>query len=306
MPLDGRFGLHRPMVVGPGVATNSGFGKLPNTNPTFELFVTHVQEDGPLMKIWAQNDRMAAMFVETLIRSYKPAFDGLVGQPKTAHELSIGLLCCAKFEDYVYYRARIVDFTRPDKVSVVFVDYGNTAVISVENIRLLDNLGPDLALVSIHDLASEYLLGCIVPRKAEWEDQAVEFIKQKLCYNELQCQTIFEAYGTKFIRILLNGVDFTHVLIKNNLGFPLPIQAHEVLVSGIYGKHIAPERFNIPPPPMPRVLTPIQTHHEPSTSFSAAQPRFLSEMLLPGSEHLVYVSHVEDGPFSFAIQLKVI
>uniref|UniRef100_A0A1B6D169 Tudor domain-containing protein n=1 Tax=Clastoptera arizonana TaxID=38151 RepID=A0A1B6D169_9HEMI len=297
------------MASGGSSFNSAGLVKKPNMN-SIELFITDVVSEGSFLKIWAQSDRMAAIFIDRIMFAHKNNFDKGIGSVQQINQLQIGLLCCAKYTDGNYYRCKILSFITHVEVNVIFVDYGYKAPIHISNIRLFDNLAQDKTYLEGHELSSEYYLAHGVPKTHQWDSEDVKIIKQRLCFKELKCLILEEMYGKKFVKIFINDIDFVQILKYNNLADEVLLDAQRVILRSKYS-------FDFPPPPFPhQKISSISTTHpsltsqkissvlttEPAKKSSA--PPFQSEMLAPGTKHQVYVSHVEDGPLSFSVQIK--
>jgi hypothetical protein len=105
---------------------------------------------------------------------------GTAGSPC---DVKIGKVVCALFDDgtgKLRYRAKITERKGPGKVAVLFLDYGNTAVVPAEShLRPLDmSLGTD----RIPRVAKEAVLALISTRSLE-SDEGVDAVRmlQSLC-----------------------------------------------------------------------------------------------------------------------------
>lgn len=102
-------------------------------------------------------------------------------------EFKPGQLCIAKFEDDVYYRAVITDYTG-NKVSYLFIDYGNeeSTIITAENLPLKEITSP------VHDTIG-YARLCSFPVKSiteNWSEEAKEIV-----LNYLNLKVEYEVIG---------------------------------------------------------------------------------------------------------------
>lgn len=288
-----------------------------------EIFVTYVENDGPLLRLWAQLERTQATLVERLILQLSEEFERGLGIPSA---VTVGQLCCARYSDGVYYRARV---TRPadisaGQVAVHFIDYGNSEVVSVNDIRSLEeSLATRLASVS--DQATEFFLAGVIPLTDSWDESSLAFIRQTLCYEELKSVVIAHVGSKHLIRVFYNNEDFAKILIANKIGVAISINAQQLLLQSYYGLgSVVPQYPNFTVPPSPRMLMSRLQHQavtvppvpaarmESSSqqvlgnvpSFQETARIFTSPVLELNSEHMVYVSYVEDGPSSFAVQLQ--
>ncbi|XP_069701642.1 uncharacterized protein tud isoform X2 [Periplaneta americana] len=286
-----------------------------------EVFVTYIENDGPLLRIWGQLERTQAIFVERLILQLTEQFERGLGIPSS---VEVGQLCCARYSDGVYYRARITspaDVT--GQVAVRFIDYGNSEVVSVRDIRSLEEslLSP---LASVTDQATEFFLAGVIPLEGAWNENNLSFIRQTICYEELKCFIAGQVANKRLLRVFYNNEDFALTLIAKKIAVTISIHAQQILLQGYYGLSTVPPQFpgfSVPPPRL--LLNPLQSHTMPLPPIPSLKMEnssqqsvgnvlavretvrvFTSPMLEIHSEHMVYVSYVEDGPSSFAIQLQ--
>ncbi|XP_068709889.1 tudor domain-containing 6-like isoform X2 [Montipora foliosa] len=89
----------------------------------------------------------------------------------------LGEVCCAKFiDDQTWYRAVVKQKMSESEMMVVFVDYGNQAVVSVDSIR---RITPSFTQLPIQ--ARECFLLNIEPVSgSSWSNDAVAFLKERL------------------------------------------------------------------------------------------------------------------------------
>jgi hypothetical protein len=288
-----------------------------------DIFVTYVENDGPLLRIWAQLERTQAILVERLILQLSEQFERGLGRPST---IQVGQLCCARYSDGVYYRARVMrpPDTSVGQVAVHFIDYGNSEVVSVSDIRSLEeNLLTRLASVS--DQATEFFLAGVIPFTSSWDENSLAYIRQALCYEELKSVVVAQIGSKRLIKVFYNNEDFAKILIAHKVGVDITIPAQQVLLQGYFGLDSVPPQFSgftVPPPQrmlisqlqgqavtvLPVVAVKMQSNSEQmlrnAPSVRETVRIFTSPVLELNSEHMVYVSYVEDGPSSFAIQLQ--
>lgn len=89
----------------------------------------------------------------------------------------LGEVCCAKFiDDQTWYRAVVKQKMSESEMMVVFVDYGNQAVVSVDSIR---RITPSFTQLPIQ--ARECFLLNIEPVSgSSWSNKAMAFLKERL------------------------------------------------------------------------------------------------------------------------------
>ncbi|KAK7866892.1 hypothetical protein R5R35_001635 [Gryllus longicercus] len=274
-----------------------------------EIFVTHVAEDGPLLKIWGQLDRSAATFVERLILQYTEQFErgiGVVYPPS----LSVDQLCCAKYgEDGVYYRARIADLSAIQQgfVRVNFIDYGNSDMVEISNIRSLQFIASS-PLCSVQNQATEFALaGVVPPMGVSWDQASVDFIREKLCYGEFRCAIVAQISGRRLITLYYHDTDFSEILIQKKLAIRITLHAQQAMFQNLqyqYSK-ASSYNYNVPPPTVPATYSSNANLLVKTAAITKQESGVISAPILSvGSKYIVYISYVEDGPNLFAIQLK--
>jgi Tudor domain. len=290
-----------------------------------EIFVTCIENDGPLLKLWGQLDRTQATTVERLILQLREQFErGLV----IPSAVNVGQLCCARYNDGVYYRARV---TSPadmsvGRVAVHFIDYGNSEVVPLSDIRSLEANSLTTMLASVSDQATDFFLAGILPLAGAWDENSLAFIRQALCYEELKSVVVAQIANKRLIKVFYNNEDFAQILIASKIGVSIAIHAQQALIQAYYGldsamplfpgftvpppsrmllNHLRGQTLTMPPPlPAIRMDCNSQNMLGNTPSFQETAGIFTTPVLELNSEHMVYVSYVEDGPLSFAVQLQ--
>ncbi|CAG2061410.1 unnamed protein product [Timema podura] len=305
----------------------------------FDLYVSYVEKEGQLLKLWCQLNRSSVELVERLISKFSPDFDKGFAIP---HEstLSIGQVCCARYHDGVYYRARITSLSdlMKTQVSVLFIDYGNSEVVFVDDIRVLDS-GVVQPLDSLPGQATEFYLAGVIPAIGDWNDESLQIIRQTICYAELQGVVLSQCGNKKLLNLLYQNQDFSRILIDSNIAAPIALQAQQAIIQALFttpsfpsfnvpppalsstnrnipsirvtGQNVFPEVRSVLPPPNYRTVNP--TNFPPPVRMNNPVPLpqhsgksiFSSPLLDINSQHNVYVSHIEDGPSSFTVQLEL-
>lgn len=195
-------------------------------------------------------------------------------------------------------------------------------------------------LMKTPPLAEEYMLhGCNPPNGSFWDDVSLAALRVKHCNTDVKCK-VYEFSGRKIMQILTIQTDQTmsksyvntnpslvravDARLRTNLSIPPPILSRPMQQA------LPTSRFpNLSqPPPVVRMMSDTNVSLNQSISkpgVLTAAPRmamkhntittastptqnlqFSSEMLAPGVAHQVFVSHVEDGPYAFAVQIQVV
>lgn len=327
-----------------------------NSGPVVEaklidVHITHLVKDGPNIKIFAQpgNNTLLSNYVEKILFQSRVKFMEHNVSPKNIKDIALGVTCCAKFEDGVYYRAKVVNLDKlnPHRlVGVHFIDHGNSAEIKVEDIVILSKAMEVVAddqkmgisfLSQTVPLAEEYILhGYNATQGNAGDDAAIATFRDKLCNRDIKCK-VYEYKGKKLMQILHHKSDESTSKL-NSIRDPNLMRLGDVKHSQL-AKLEQPQRLrpnlSMPPPPLslqqavptsrfPNLSQPppmVQSFKKPgavapgmamknvrptTAPMSTAQNlQFSSDMLVPGVTHQVFVSHVEDGPSAFSVQIQV-
>ncbi|XP_008191203.2 maternal protein tudor isoform X2 [Tribolium castaneum] len=245
------------------------------------LFITYVEKEGPFLKVWGQTDKNTSLYIEQVLHSFTPQFDNGLCIPRP-DALQIGILCCAKYKDSKYYRARItsLNYLHNRYIEVNFVDYGHQDVVPVSNIRSLE--GFDTAFVSLQPQASSFLLAEAVCPRGEWNEAYLEEICKEIRYTEVNFSIVAQVTKHYLVRLFVGVNDLAIVLISKGLMRNTSLTTQEAVLLSMM------PRAPLQPPPIQQQSI-------------ATYKAFTLE---PGSQYEVYVSYVTDGPCNFSVQLK--
>ncbi|XP_071555768.1 protein tudor isoform X1 [Temnothorax nylanderi] len=307
------------------------------------VFVTHVEPDDIYLKIWGQMDKQAATAIEHYIYPLVEQFNQGYGCPSKGNRLIVGTLCCARFQTEGYYRAKILS-VRPDGMIVIqFIDYGNIEVLPPNEVHLLDNIRGSDPLQAYPPMAAEFTLLNVLPVNGVWENRTIDGIRKILCYNEFRA-LIQMMNNRCLIKLWYKNEDFGELLVKERMALPatlqdmfrpkhsvqnrilqqmLPYQQqnkgnmnnfaampmmqspnvnHNVNMQGLYHKTFSPD-VQHKHAVQPILQHPPPTQHLPPPPVQEALV-FKSRVLDVGSSHEVLISHVEDGPQKFSVQVE--
>ncbi|KAL6267474.1 hypothetical protein P5V15_000550 [Pogonomyrmex californicus] len=304
------------------------------------IFVTHVEPNDIYLKIWGQVDKQAATAVEHYIGPLIEQFNQGYGCPSKGSRLISGTLCCARFQSDGYFRAKILS-VRPDGMIVVqFIDYGNVEILPPTEIHLLDNIHGSEPLRAYPAMAAEFTLINILPVNGIWENRTIERIKKILCYNEYRA-LVQMMHNHCLIKLWYNNGDFSELLVKEHMALPATLQdmfrpKHTLqprmlqpLQMPVYQQQNKGNMNNFAPMPMMQNLnmnhnvnmqglyhktfSPDINQHKHVAHSMSQHPLpppiqealvFKSRVLDVGSDHEVLISHVEDGPQKFSVQIE--
>ncbi|XP_076298392.1 protein tudor-like isoform X2 [Lasioglossum baleicum] len=297
------------------------------------IFVTHVEAENSFLKIWGQVDKNSGTCVERMILPLAEKFarsQDCVGS--RANNLHLNALCCARFQNEGYYRAKVINI-RPDGMVVLqFIDYGNIEVLPPQEIHLLESIPGAESLQSYPPVAFDFTLANVLPINEIWENKIIELIKKSLCYNEYKILIHSVINNHRFIKLWYNNEDFSELLINRHmaLGTTVPEMfrpltcMREPQVPPVYqqsGNHLISNNCasmgsvqNVNPlhcdgnnmrgyqRSVPVCCSAQQKHMMQSSVQEALV--FKSRVLDVPSKHNIHVSFVEDGPHKFSVQLE--
>ncbi|XP_076751739.1 protein tudor [Xylocopa sonorina] len=293
------------------------------------IFVTHVEAEDTFLKIWGQVDKNSATCVERMILPLVEQFarsQGCIGSQSA--NLCINALCCARFQNEGYYRAKVINI-RPDGMVVLqFIDYGNIEVLPPQEIHLLENISGSESLQSFPPVAFEFTLVNVLPLNTVWENKIIESIKKTLWYNEYKILIHNVINNHCFIKLWYNNEDFSELLIKEHMAIRATLQDMIRSKQSVCGAPM----YEIPTKRVSNnynTMTPIRNtntlrcdtneihgYQQNVPLCCAAQQKhmmqtpcqealvFKSRVLDVSSKHDIYVSFVEDGPHKFSVQLQ--
>lgn len=253
--------------------------KMSGTQPT--IFVTHLEKEGPFLKVWGQTDKNSSLFVEEFLHSATPQFEQGVGSLQQEN-IQSGLLVGAKYRDSKYYRARItnVNCIKPNFVEIFFLDYGNKDLVPSVNLRSLNQFPTNF--ISIPPLANCFVLAeahCL--GGGEWNDTVFETISKELCYREFHFSILLQATQYYLIKLFLGTTELVQHLVGRGLLQPISLPAQQAVMLSMS-------------------LQSKQTKLGDTSEINA----YKTVTLEPGAQYPVYVSYVNDGPCNFSVQLK--
>ncbi|XP_028405181.1 tudor domain-containing protein 7-like [Dendronephthya gigantea] len=145
-PIAGRFLLYAPRQQQPPVASGSHAGNqiqvnkadfvipcyLPDVGASVLVYISHMEN---LSCFYVSlSDSISEMLSEEIRKHYKTSQYNSDAIPS----ISQGQIFCAQFtEDKNYYRARVLEVVDSAHVKVLYLDFGNKEIISVEKLRVL-------------------------------------------------------------------------------------------------------------------------------------------------------------------------
>lgn len=277
----------------------------------FTGYPTHIEKAGGLLKISLQKDHQLGVFVERYLHENVKDLEGSRYAPQR-QDLAPGVIGIGRYDDQQYYRIKVLELLpQDDLVSVLFIDFGNIAPISVSDIRLL-NYEVHKALLNIPGLAINCYLERVCVSKP-WTEAELGTLKKLVLYEEWQCAIRHLAGRIKVVNILFHQSHkkLTEMILENDLGTPL---SDAELIDAV--KRMSTNRLNYEERMLgqslsqriPNRMTNLNDNYLSDRVQPSIHPSYNSpsaHMLSIGSSHNAYVSHMKDGPYSFSIQLKV-
>lgn len=145
------------------------------------LFVTVVQPQGNLLKIWAQTNSESCQQIENLMTQSETELASR--KPVMVRDVQVGDIFLAKFhEDNRWYRAKVCAVVpATGQVTVFFIDYGNEEVVGVTDIAK----GREEHF-QLPPQASPYLLADIESRGIQWTKEEIDGLSELLIYGEFE------------------------------------------------------------------------------------------------------------------------
>ncbi|KAG4076949.1 hypothetical protein HA402_015936 [Bradysia odoriphaga] len=239
-----------------------------------------------------------------------------------------------------YYRGKFVGFDAGTTANVLLIDFGFTVNIELANLRVLSLAQNQRAcdyLIKEPALASDFILNrCII-----YNDNSLSRIRQEILHNRMPFTIDDEFEHIKRISLPWNGGDYADHLVKskicqaitaeNQKKFLIPkapslIAARPPKTTNnnvqmqMISNHLGVRQSKVPqnmpsfhpsivPPSTDYNLNHVEKAKQPPAVIVNEQPAhymptFVSDTLLIHGRHHVYVSHVDDGPYIFSVQLK--
>ena len=170
------------LEAGKGVGLEAGQGAGLEVGRSYNIFVSHAES--PAI-VWCQRSEFADEFgrlMEALAQHYASE----ASRPRPLSGPAPDQLCCVRFsEDGEFYRGA-VQSVEAGSAEVLFVDYGNAAVVPVGELLALEcdltRLPAQAASFSMHGIAP--------PTQGEWSLQAAAKFKELCLEKELSCQVV--------------------------------------------------------------------------------------------------------------------
>lgn len=276
----------------------------------FNGFPTHIDRVGELLRISLQKDHKLGTFVENYLAENIKDLKSPRFVPKK-DDLIPGMIGIGRYDDDQYYRIKVLD--RPPQgnvVNVLFIDYGNHAVLPLSDIRLL-RYELNKALLNIPPLAITCFLEKVSVNKP-WNEEEFNTLKKLVLYEERQCIMRHLPNRVKVVNIYFHNANkrLTEIILENDMGTPVTDAELMANVKKLSSRAAFEDRqVQQPTNPLEQFTQRLSYSNEnyiPERILTREVTyNFSSSHMLPvDSSYNAYISHMEDGPYSFSLQLK--
>ncbi|CAD5125575.1 DgyrCDS13778 [Dimorphilus gyrociliatus] len=98
-------------------------------------------------------------------------------------DIEVGMYCIAKSNaDGTWYRAQVIKF-ETSAYEVIYIDYGNTEIVQLENLRVINS-----SLTETYKLAISASLLSVVEPTGGWKPEKIALFEEKVLGKELTCR----------------------------------------------------------------------------------------------------------------------
>lgn len=137
-------------------------------------------------------------------------YNGLFPKERCVHEYETGTPCVAKFsDDKRWYRGEISK-VEDDKVSVYFVDYGNTETVDKSAVK-----AANANYMSLEVQGVKCSLSGVVSE--DWSSEAIEKFEELVMDKELLADVVYFSGGVCLVKLTENGEDVAQQLSSSGL-----------------------------------------------------------------------------------------
>nr|XP_018897700.1 PREDICTED: uncharacterized protein LOC109030924 [Bemisia tabaci]XP_018897701.1 PREDICTED: uncharacterized protein LOC109030924 [Bemisia tabaci]XP_018897702.1 PREDICTED: uncharacterized protein LOC109030924 [Bemisia tabaci] len=229
-------------------------------------------------------------------------------------------------------------------IPVFLVDYGNIIEVRLQSLRLIDtHQAMNPFITGIPFLASLFYVAEVQAPGNGWPPQVMDFIRQILACKCFKCNILDGEILKNLIQIFVAinpPTTLSTILLSRGVANYITVQTQTAFIQSLtrpngQEQRLAPPKSVIKtdatvnaPGVITRItqsMTPISTDMIGSSSGIVSVPvpaapstppilrnptpditvkQFITVKFTPGSRHTVYISHVEDGVFAFAVHLK--
>ncbi|XP_066533044.1 tudor domain-containing 6 [Hoplias malabaricus] len=166
-------------------------------NTSYVAVVQHVDSPG---KFWIQTQKHAEEF-DKLMEGLEELYSDLANCEGQITKPVPGLLCVAKSQDGVFYRAAVCK-VKDEKAEVFFLDYGNTELVDCLNLRELP-----LRFQNLPALAVRCALYGIQPCCQQWDQKSTLFFSKAIKDKVLDVHVLAKSSYTHVVQVIDSSSD---------------------------------------------------------------------------------------------------
>ncbi|KAL4236389.1 Tudor domain [Mactra antiquata] len=200
------------------------------------VFVTHLEFVASECQIFCQVGDVGSQ-ADTLAERVAECVEN--GSASQVSQCTVGDLCLALFhEDNSWYRGRVLQ-NLVSSVRVYFIDYGNTEVVSLNNIRE----APEYVL-AIPALSTKCVVSDCTPLGSEWTDVEKKKIETMLHSGEFTCEIIGTSGGdvnneTYIVKLYSDAAPDTPLFVRPASSSSLSLKPHSLSLGQMYEVYIS-------------------------------------------------------------------
>lgn len=204
-----------------------------------DLYITHVEAFGGLLRTWAQGDEELSERLKRDIEQISLVLDmNHVTSP--VQQLRDAKLCLLKVRNNEFFRVKILSLDKLEQLNTVpvfLVDYGNTLNVRLKSLRLIDT--PDSMYPSITEvpfMASPFHIAEVQAPDTLWPPRTLDFIKHTLVDKTFRCDILDGKQVKNIIQIYLNlepSETFSSILISEGLARHIDLPVQEALIQDL-------------------------------------------------------------------------
>lgn len=295
------------------------------------LYVNYVEKERSFLKIWGHLGRPDYnpwdLFEECIDAVYRRLPESNVVLPD---DLYVDQILCAKYKNK-YYRVKVNDLSRIEKglVEVRFIDHGNKDYLPFMDLYRITK--GSKTLFEVPPKVSPFILAniAICPEAA---DDVLLTVSNEIMHTKVDGTVLAHVGPAPLIQLNGKGGDLVTNLISKQLCVPVKLETQQLILEWELGggscnttrsqlpvvgqntPNLTPVQnpLNTPTPnsyctQLPKAPI-IQNDNLPDSSINLIETTDLlsykTKVPDPGTEHVVNVSYVSDGPLLFFVQLE--
>lgn len=179
--------------------------RLPS-NKSVKVYVVYAKYPS---EFWCQTVEKSEE-LEEMMEKMNEEYNGLFPKERCVHKYETGTPCVAKFsDDKRWYRGEISK-VEDDKVSVYFVDYGNTETVYKSAVK-----AANANYMSLEVQGVKCSLSGVVSE--DWSSEAIEKFEELVMDKELLADVVYFSGGVCLVKLTENGEDVAQQLSSSGL-----------------------------------------------------------------------------------------